>query len=553
MSPSARERTAVLIGAATPWGSLLARGLAHEGWTSVLVDEPGEALDRVREEVLAAKGEAEGLPADWSDLAPVLTLPGRLPSDLAPPSLLVHALPPPVVGRFSERALPEIEREVHRGYTALVAFARALLPGMVARGEGRVIALGSVAARSPLAKAAVHSAAASALPPFLTSLEREVYAQGIRVTYLEPAGLASPPVPEEVPEGKSPLHEEHRRFYLSDAAVAETFLRALRSPHMRHWRFHGHGRLPPPAELLRRYAEREFHALDPEEPKRHDAARFVPALDLQGRIALITGSSRGIGRSIAVRLASHGMRVVLTGRDEPALEKVAKEVQERGGEARTVVADLMDPTAPTSLLQFVEEAWGTPWLLVNNAGLGFFRRLVRQDDRQLTVQFTVDLLALLRVTRTFLPSMLEDGSGQVLNVGSMAAEVPLPRLAPYSGIKGAVQGVTGSLHRELAHRGISASVLEPVTVDTEFLGSAFEPGRRDLRETGWARRFIIRPEEVGRRAERTVMVPEPVVFVPPRVRVLYAMYRAARPLMERSLRLPPGSSSEGASLAPSAT
>lgn len=532
------SRTAVLTGASSPWGRLLARGLAHEGWTTVLVDAPGDALDQVRDEVRSSGATAEALPADWTYTAPVLTLPGKIPSDLPPPSLLVHALPPPVIGRFSERPLSEIEQEVHRGYTSLVAFSHRLLPGMISRGEGRVIVLGSAAARAPLAKAAVHSATAASLPPFLTALEREVYTQGVRVTYLEPAGFSSPPVLPEVPQGTSPLHEEHRRFYLSDGAVARTFERALRDPETRHVRFHGHGRLPPPPSLLRRYAEREFHALAPEEGERHDAPRLVPASDLLGRIAVVTGSSRGIGRSIALRLASHGMRVLLTGRDEPALTKVAGEVKEKGGEAAWIVADLLQREAPEQIRQFCEKTWGTPWLVVNNAGLGFFRRFVRQDDRQLTVQLTVDLLALIRVTRAFLPKMLEVGRGQFLNVGSMAPEVPLPRLAPYSGIKGAVKGLTIGLHRELSHRGISSSVLEPITVRTEFLGRAAEPGRRDVRQSGMVQRFIIGPDEAGVLAERTVMVPEPVVIVPPRARVLYAMYRATKPLMERSYRLP---------------
>jgi short-subunit dehydrogenase len=541
-----RERAAVLVGAAAPWGRLLARGLAHDGWAVVLVDDPRQGLAEVHEQLLAADASAEMLPADWSDLAGVLALPSKLPGTLPPPSLLVHALAPPVVGRFDARPVADIESEVHRGYSALVAFAHRLLPGMIARGSGRVIVLGSAAARAPLAKAAAHSAAAGALPPFLTSLEREVFRQGVGVTYLEPAGFPSPPVPGEVAGGTEKVHAEHRRFLLSDASVARAFALALRAPHLRHWRFHGHDRLAPPPSLLRRYAEREFHGLDPEPAERHDAPSYIPERDLAGKIALVTGSSRGIGRAIALRLASHGMRVLLTGRDEGALVKVADEVRGRGGQAEAFVQDLLDPRAAEGLVAFTTETWGTPWLLVNNAGLGYFKRLVRQSDRELTVQLTVDLLALLRVTRAFLPSMLTEGKGQVLNVGSMAPEVPLPRLAPYSGIKGAVKGLTISLHRELAHRGISASVLEPVTVDTEFIGRGSEPGRRDIRSSRLLTSVIISPAVVGRLAERTVLVPEPVVFVPPRARLFHAMYRATLPVMDRVFRLPPSTVAEPA-------
>lgn len=539
-----RERTAVLVGAASPWGRLLARGLAHEGWGVVLVDAPGAELESAREEVLAAGAEAEMLAADWSDLAPVLALPSKIPTDLVPPSLLVHALPPPVVGRLPDRSLLSLESELHRGYSSLVAFAHRLLPGMLARGQGRVIVLGSAAARAPLAKAAVHSAAASALPPFLLSLEREVIRQGVQVSYLEPAGFASPPVPSEVAGGASPVHVEHRKFLVSDATVARAFEHALRDRHLRRWRFHGHDRLPPTPTLLRRYAEREFHAQVPEGPERHDAPRQVPSSELEGRIALITGASRGIGRSIALRLASHGMRLILTARDEAALSKVSAEVKARGTEAAPLVQDLLEPGAAGNLLAFSRETWGTPWLLVNNAGLGYYKRLVRQDDSELSVQLTVDLLALLRMTRTFLPAMLVEGKGQLLHVGSMAPEVPLPRLAPYSGIKGAVKGLNIALDRELSHRGISSSVLEPVTVDTEFINRAAEPGRKEMRKSRMLRSVIISPEVVGRLAERTVLVPEPVVFVPPRARLFRAMYLATFPMMDRALRLPPPSGGE---------
>lgn len=533
------ERAAVLLGASTPWGRVLAESLARRGWSLLLVDPPGDPLERVRERVLELGAETEVLSPAYGDLSSLLAQAGRLPGGLPPVALLVHALPPPVTGRFSERDPRDMVVEVNRGYSSLVVFANRLLPGMIDRGGGRVIVLGSAAARAPLAKAVVHSALAMALPPFLVALEREVHRQGVRTSYLEPAGHASPPISEAVASGPSPVHESHRRFLVSDASVARAFQHALDHPGVRHWRFHAHDRAPPAPSVLRRYTERELHGRHPEGSRtRTGAPASVPGSALRGRTAVVTGASRGIGRQIALRLAAKGMRVVLTGRDAPALEATAKEVRKLGGEPRIHVQDLLSPGAAERLHEVTRESWGTPWLLVNNAGIGFFRRLVRQDDRQLTVQLGVDLLAVLAVTRAFLPSMLEQGGGQVLNVGSLAPEFPLPRLAPYSGTKGAVKGFTLALGREVWHRGLNVSVLEPTTVDTEFIAAAKEPGRRDLREGRMMRYVMIPPEVVGRLAERTVLRPSPVVYVPPRMRALLWMYRALFPIMDRSLRLP---------------
>ncbi len=529
---------AVLSGASSSWGAIVAEALAREGLTTVLVDPPGEALDRVRDRVEEVGGSAFTVGSDLTDLSAVVALMDRLRPEHRTARHLIHVLPPPIPGRFSERAPADLVAEAHRGYSTLVVLARGLLPSMIEAGAGRVLVMGSAAARAPLRHAAVHSALAMALPPFLTALDREVAKQGVHVTYLEPAGFPSPPVASEVAEGRTGLHEAHRRFMVSEAAVARTFLRAWRHPSLRHLRFHAHERSPPSSSVLQQYGERALHSGGGTPSRSGGPPALVPASALRGRTAVVTGASRGIGRRIALRLASHGMRLVLTARDATALEEVAGEARKAGGEAKVLVQDLLLPGAPERLRDLTLETWGAPYLLVNNAGIGFFRRLSRQDARQLTVQLGVDLIAVLAVTRALLPSMLAKGRGHVLNVGSMAAEVPLPRLAPYSGIKGAVKGFTLSLGREVGTASLHASVLEPVTVDTDFIATASEAGRRDLRESGLMRRVMIGPDEVGRLAERTVLRPRPVVVVPPRALALLWMYRGTRPLMDRALRLP---------------
>ncbi|MDE1835565.1 MAG: SDR family NAD(P)-dependent oxidoreductase [Euryarchaeota archaeon] len=539
--PVKQDGVAVVLGAGSPWGGVLAEALARENFLPVLVDAAGEGLGAARERVLRTGASAETVSADLRDLEVVLALGRKLPTGLGTPTLLVHALPPPITGPFHERRFPEVVEEVHRGYSSLVVLARDLLPAMIERREGRIIVLGSAAARAPLAKAAVHSALAAALPAFLTALDREVHRQGVRISYLEPAGYPSPPLPAETATGEGLPNEAHRRFLVSDAAVARAFLSTLRSPSVRHRSFHGHGRAPPSPTVLRRYVERELHGRHPEEPRERWAPVVVSPESLRGRTAVVTGSSRGIGRAIALRLAQHGMKVVLTGRDKGALEKVAKEVHSLGGGAHPWVQDLQERGAAEKLFRFTMEAGGAPYLLVNNAGLGFFRRLVRQDDAQLRTQIEVDLLAVLALSHAFLPAMLEGGSGHLVAVGSLSAEAPFPRLAPYSGIKGAVKGFSLALGREVGHRGLNFSVLEPTTVDTDFIGRAGEPGRRDMRERGSLRRVMIGPDEVGRVAERTLLRPRPVVVVPPRIRPLIWFYRGLLPISDRLLRLPPPS------------
>ena len=536
---SAPAREAVLLGAGTPWGRLVAQALARERWRLLLVDTPGAGLDGALDDVAASGGSADRLGLSFEDLPSLLASASRATDALEDPRLLVHVLPSPIVGRFALRSMVEVEREVHRGYSALVVFAHRLLPRFLRTGGGQIVALGSAAARAPLSKAAVHTAVAGALPPFLLALVREVFRQGVRIAYLEPAGFSSPPVAAEVAGGETPLHAEHRRFLVSDASVGRALLKVLHRPGTRHLRFHGHARSAPSPLVLRRYIERELHALDPEREDPTWPPSSDPSKDRRGQVAVVTGASRGIGRCIARGLGAQGMRVLLTARDAGALGKVAQEVRRRGGEARSLPLDLTRPEAPHELARFAQETWRAPDVLVNNAGIGFYRRLQRQDDAQLTSQLRLDLLALLATTRAFLPGMLERHSGHVLQVGSMAPEVPLPRLAPYSGIKGAVKGFGVALGRELLPRGLHESVQEPVTVDTDFIASASEPGRRDMRQRPFVRVALIRPEEVARLATRTLDHPRPVVFVPPRGRPMIWAYRAFRPLLEPTLRLPP--------------
>lgn len=178
--------------------------------------------------------------------------------------------------------------------------------------------------------------------------------------------------------------------------------------------------------------------------------------DLTGRVAILTGASRGIGVAIARRLASEGARLVLAARDPEGLAKVAAAV----GAARTVVCDV---TVAADRERLVNEARdvGTIELLVNNAGLEIPVSVLDQRPEDVERQIAVNLLAPIHLTKLVLPDLVARGAGVVVMVSSMSGKSPTPYNAIYTATKHGLNGFTSSLRLELAGTGVHAGVVCP--------------------------------------------------------------------------------------------
>jgi NADP-dependent 3-hydroxy acid dehydrogenase YdfG len=223
---------------------------------------------------------------------------------------------------------------------------------------------------------------------------------------------------------------------------------------------------------------------------------------LEGRTALVTGASRGIGRATALRLARAGARVGLVARSRDVLEALAEET---GGWA--LHGDLSRPEEVEGILaRFGEEAGTPPDLVVTAAGVFTLSPTHRFSPGELDDSLSVNLKGTLLVVRGILPAMLERGSGTLVLVGSVAGRKALPGNAVYSAAKFGVRGFHEVLLEELRGTGVRATLLEPAATDTP-LWDSLEPDR-DPRLPN--RAAMLRPEELAEAVVWVASRPESV-------------------------------------------
>jgi short-subunit dehydrogenase len=183
--------------------------------------------------------------------------------------------------------------------------------------------------------------------------------------------------------------------------------------------------------------------------------------NLQGRVALVTGASGGLGTHIACRLAREGMNVAVSGRREDALAKVAAELSALGSKAVAVPADLSDLTQLDPLIEGVETALGPVDVLVNNAGVESIGAFTTYTREELTSMVDVNLTAPLLLTHRLTPGMLERGRGHVVFIASVAGKVGPAFNEPYAATKAGLVGLTQSLRAEYLEAPVGFSVVCP--------------------------------------------------------------------------------------------
>jgi short-subunit dehydrogenase len=194
--------------------------------------------------------------------------------------------------------------------------------------------------------------------------------------------------------------------------------------------------------------------------------------DFNGKWALVTGASSGIGAALARELATHGAKLILTARRQDRLEALASELTAKGTEVRIVTADLNDPAAPEQLYQATEGAGLPVDILVNNAGLGQYGAFCQSPVEQELSQVRVNCEAMVRLTRLFVPRMVEGRSGWVLVLASTASFQPVPYIATYAASKAFDRFFALGLAAEVARFGVKVTALCPGPTNSEFFDVA---------------------------------------------------------------------------------
>jgi NAD(P)-dependent dehydrogenase (short-subunit alcohol dehydrogenase family) len=201
------------------------------------------------------------------------------------------------------------------------------------------------------------------------------------------------------------------------------------------------------------------------------------ATDL-ARVALVTGAGRGIGRATAQALAGAGFAVALAARTEGDLTTLAGEIAACGGRALAVRADVADEASVAALVARALEAYGRLDVLVNAAGVGAFAPVVETALAQWERQIRVNLTGTFLACRAVLPTMLGQGSGDIVNVLSVASRVAFSGASAYCASKWGALGFTRVLAEEVRRAGIRVTALCPGSVDTPFWNAIPSPPDR---------------------------------------------------------------------------
>ncbi|WP_088240221.1 SDR family NAD(P)-dependent oxidoreductase [Calothrix rhizosoleniae] len=193
-------------------------------------------------------------------------------------------------------------------------------------------------------------------------------------------------------------------------------------------------------------------------------------MNIQGKVALITGASRGIGRAIALELAQQGIkRLILVARNRKRLAEVATEIEAMGVEAITLAIDLTQPTEVNIAVAQLWRSYAPIHILVNCAGVASQKSFLQSKLPQLQEELSVNLLGMYTLTSLIARRMVARGEGTIVNVSSLMGKVAAPTMATYSATKFAILGFTQALRKELATHNIQVVALLPTLTDTDMV------------------------------------------------------------------------------------
>lgn len=214
---------------------------------------------------------------------------------------------------------------------------------------------------------------------------------------------------------------------------------------------------------------------------------------LTGQVAIVTGAGRGIGRAIALKLASQGAKVAALARNLNQLQETVCQIQQLGGEAIAISVDISELEAVEAVFKQVAQQWGGINILVNNAGITGFATLANSDPAKWRRIVEVNVFGTYYCCRTVIPYLLEQNQGKIINLGSDSSYVGYPQFSAYAASKHGVVGLTKSLSEELKQKNIQVNAVCPAFVDTDLTPKAFREDSIPTEQIGEVVAFLAAP------------------------------------------------------------
>ena len=213
-------------------------------------------------------------------------------------------------------------------------------------------------------------------------------------------------------------------------------------------------------------------------------------MNLSGKIALVTGASRGIGRQIAMTLAGYGATVIVNYNGSKAkAEEVVKEIQEQGGQAEAIACNVADFELAKELIDYVVKTYGRLDILVNNAGITRDNLIMKMSEEEFDAVVSTNLKGAFNCVKHVARQMLKQKSGRIINISSVVGIMGNAGQANYCASKAGVIGLTKSVARELGSRGITSNAIAPGFIETEMTAVLPEDVKKAMGEQIPLKRF----------------------------------------------------------------
>jgi 3-oxoacyl-[acyl-carrier protein] reductase len=222
---------------------------------------------------------------------------------------------------------------------------------------------------------------------------------------------------------------------------------------------------------------------------------------LEGKVALVTGASRGIGLAISRKLAGMGVKLAMNGRSEDNLRRAAKEIG-HGKPVTTVRADVSRPEEAARLVSETESSLGPIEILVNNAGIGVFGPMQEASEKDWDAVLDTNLKAVFLLSKAVAPGMIQRRSGHIINIASLAGKNAFAGGGIYCASKWGLLGLTQCMAEDLRSHGIRVSAICPGSVNTEF---SPPQGKKDLSK-------MLQPDDVAHAVEM-ILTQAPQSFI----------------------------------------